>query len=117
MKNGIRYNTKIIDVKVANKILLTSTMNGFEKIIGLEETDAGQDKMFVKVVEQVVEDTPIADVVEVVRCKDCKKWTSQHTCDEFTADRLPLRGKTTFITEPDDFCSYGQRKQKNDFKE
>ena len=32
---------------------------------------AGQDKMFVKVVEQVVEDTPTADVVEVVRCKDC----------------------------------------------
>lgn len=53
---------------------------------------------------------PTADVVEVVRCKDCKKWTSQHTCDEFTADRLPLRGKTTFITEPDDFCSYGERK-------
>lgn len=26
---------------------------------------AGQDKMFVKVVEQVVEDTPTADVVEV----------------------------------------------------
>ena len=32
---------------------------------------AGQDKMFVKVVEQVVEDTPTADVVQVIRCKDC----------------------------------------------
>ena len=44
MKNGIRYNTKIIDVKVANKILLTSTMNGFEKIIGLEETDPNRER-------------------------------------------------------------------------
>lgn len=30
---------------------------------------AGQDKMFVKVVEQVVEDTPTVDVVEVKRGK------------------------------------------------
>ena len=30
---------------------------------------AGQDKMFVKVVEQVVEDTPTADVVEVETIK------------------------------------------------
>ena len=50
-----------------------------------------------------------ADFVEVVRCKDCKKWTKEHTCKEFTADRSPLRGKVTFVTEPDDFCSYGER--------
>ena len=50
-----------------------------------------------------------ADFVEAVRCKDCKKWTKEHTCKEFTADRSPLRGKITFITEPDDFCSYGER--------
>lgn len=51
-----------------------------------------------------------ADFVEVVRCKDCTKWTPQHTCKEFVADRLPLRGKITFVTEPNDFCSYGERK-------
>ena len=51
-----------------------------------------------------------ADFVEVVRCEDCKKWTKEHTCKEFTADRSPLRGKITFVTEPTDFCSYGERK-------
>ena len=44
MKDGIRYNTKIIDIKAANRILLTSTMNGFEKIIGLEEIDHPTEK-------------------------------------------------------------------------
>ena len=44
MKNGIRYNQKIIDVKMANRILLTSTMNELEKIIGLEETDHPTEK-------------------------------------------------------------------------
>ena len=48
--------------------------------------------------------------VDIVFCKECKKWTPQHTCKEFTADRLPLRGKITFVTDADDFCSYGERR-------
>lgn len=32
---------------------------------------AGQDKAFIEIVEDVIQDTPTADVVEVVRCKDC----------------------------------------------
>ena len=42
--------------------------------------------------------TPTADVVEVVRCKDCKWHDSvdgpMRQCD---------------ITDDDDFCSYGER--------
>ena len=52
------------------------------------------------------------DVVPVVRCKDCKSWKClredrglcKHptfTLDDDTIDPL---------TEPDDFCSYGERK-------
>ena len=58
---------------------------------------------------RVIREQPTADVVEVVRCKNCKKWTDWHTCEEFTTDRLPTGGKMTFKTEPDDFCSYGER--------
>lgn len=54
---------------------------------------------------------PTADVAEVVRCKNCKKWTDWHTCEEFTTDRLPTGGRMTFKTEPDDFCSYGEIKK------
>lgn len=54
--------------------------------------------------------TPDVNVAKVVRCKDCKKWTTVHTCKEFTASRSPMRGKITFKTEADDFCSYGERK-------
>ena len=55
--------------------------------------------------------TPTADVVEVVRCKDCK-WAEPYragsgnvyfACKEFDAHSL----------SDDDYCSYGERKEKD----
>lgn len=52
---------------------------------------------------------PAADVVEVVRCKDCVHYKqNQYSTDEYMmckrwCDWLP--------TDPDDFCSYGERKE------
>ncbi len=40
---------------------------------------------------------PTADVVEVVRCKDCKYWNN--------GDCYRIE-----LTRPTDFCSYGERK-------
>ena len=68
---------------------------------------AGQDKMFVKVVEQVVEDTPTAEVVEVVRCKDCKHLMFSDMYGECSQAHMG-------IVRPDDFCSYGERKENNE---
>lgn len=63
---------------------------------------AGQDKMFVKVVEQVVEDTPPADAVEVVRCKDCKHLMFSDMYGECAKGYMG-------IVSPDDYCSRGER--------
>ena len=43
-------------------------------------------------------DCPTADVVEVVRCKDCKHWNN--------GDCYRLE-----LSKSDDFCSYGERKE------
>ena len=61
-----------------------------------------------------VKSQPTADVVEVVRCKDCKhnvaNWEHDEldisdytdiTCDYFMTDGM----------EADDYCSYGERKE------
>ena len=49
---------------------------------------------------------PPADVVEVVRCKDCKCWTEWSngtgSCSRFALDWIG--------TDADDFCSMGERK-------
>ena len=48
---------------------------------------------------QAIKDCPSADVVEVVRCKDCKHYAGDGMyCAE---DR---------IVHDDDYCSYGERK-------
>ena len=47
---------------------------------------------------------PFADVVEVVRCKDCKHHNGV-TCEFWSAD--PYEQSPAL---PDDYCSYGERK-------
>ena len=46
-------------------------------------------------IETEIEAMPAADVVPVVRCKDCKHYQTDYMC---------------FLRKPDDFCSYGERK-------
>ena len=53
---------------------------------------------------RIILDTPAADVVEVVRCKDCKHWHLEERCSYLAS----------YPDEPymnaDDFCSYGEKK-------
>jgi hypothetical protein len=39
VKNGIRYNAKIIDLSEVGKIMTNSVMDGLGKVIGFEESD------------------------------------------------------------------------------
>ena len=51
------------------------------------------------------------DVVEVVRCKDCKyfeKWYKEVACD--TGYYCTRANQQSCNLVPDDFCSYGERK-------
>lgn len=48
---------------------------------------------------------PAADVVEVVRCKDCKQYNSNGCADGFGWCEELNRGMTD-----EKFCSYGERR-------
>ena len=50
---------------------------------------------------------PAADVVQVVRCKDCKHCVPDAVCGQI--GRLWCKLKR--LVKPDDFCSYGKRKE------
>lgn len=69
--------------------------------------------------KELLEDTPAADVVEVVRCKDCKYSTERQgfenhmwnddcvMCDYIApSNRIPMNKNA--------FCSYGERNGNND---
>jgi hypothetical protein len=61
---------------------------------------------------------PSADVVEVVRCKDCKwlkPYASQYGAGQFCECPCSFGGQG--IKKPDDYCSYGERRDDEEYKD
>ena len=54
---------------------------------------------------ELLEDTPTADVVEVVRCKDCKYREEMPNKNIWCAHHFVF-----MAMKPDDYCSKGERK-------
>lgn len=57
--------------------------------------------------EELVADVPTADVVEVVRCKDCVNCT--HLVYEYDRTEEWWCGAKEVL--PDGFCNYGERRE------
>ena len=54
----------------------------------------------------MIKTAPTVDAVPVVRCRECKHCDPEnHHCDHPMSTTAPLSRK------PDDFCSYGERKE------
>ena len=60
-------------------------------------------------------EAPAADVAPVVRCKDCKHFNFEHMECENEAVSTDHEGGASYSLNfyLDDFCSYGERKEKN----
>lgn len=72
-----------------------------------------------KTIGEAISKTPTADVVEVVRCKDCRFNVANMKKDEY--DTTDYSGEdivcSYFMTDgmlPNDFCSYGERRTENE---
>lgn len=60
-----------------------------------------------------IAEMPAADVVPVVRCKDCKHFNFEHMECENEAVSTDHEGGASYSLNfyLDDFCSYGERKE------
>ena len=58
---------------------------------------------------ELIEKAPTIDAVPVVRCKDCKHWKFAQHINDNLCHRFD--GDPWIPTEPNDFCSYGERKE------
>ena len=66
-----------------------------------------------KDLDEVLKDAPTADVVEVVRCKDCRYCEEAHYEEEGENPYIKLKCKwSNYSHQPNDFCSYGERKER-----
>ena len=55
-----------------------------------------------------IEELPTADVVEVVRCKDCVNYCGFEHCKNGICDKDVVSKKAVY---PNDYCSYGERRE------
>lgn len=84
-----------------------------EAALALVRPDAPEDEKAAvtiatakKLVRDIVLRTPASDVAPVVRCRECKHCDPEnYHCDHPMSTAAPLSRK------PDDFCSYGERKE------
>lgn len=57
-----------------------------------------------------INDTPTADVVKVVRCRDCRYFFQEPKPNDFAAKRYRYCTITGINVEYDGFCSYAERR-------
>lgn len=94
---------------------LTDTNVGNIEYIRREDAkDALQEKVFHNLTDefygamQAIDELSSADVVPVVRCRDCKHW--QTDWNPSIPDRHYCAVMDSMM-KADDFCSYGERKE------
>ena len=88
--DATRLQAKILDASITNKLT--------------------ESKDVLKIFDKMVQSIPTADVVEVVRCKDCKfRGTDLCTMSWYSE----YEGAYVDETEDCDFCSYGKKEEEH----
>lgn len=75
---------------------------------GLDNPD--DEHLFEFVPKEFIDNAPTADVVEVVRCKDCTWWKSIFSWNG-KEHKVCVRESAEPSRESDDYCSYGERRE------
>lgn len=58
--------------------------------------------------EQIIRETNTVDAVPAVRCGECTYCEENCSCVHYFGCNIPEESRV--FVEPDDFCSYGERK-------
>lgn len=85
----------------------------FRKELCDERNYPGRSEEFMIAIDVAIADlvdAPTVDAVEVVRCRDCKRCFKHTTKRNRQHMWICMRNDTDVYVRPDDFCSYGERK-------
>ena len=89
---------RLIDADIADVVIIYDKSNELMQVSAIRE--------YIKRQKAFLDKFPTIDAVPVVRCRECKHYDPEnHHCDHYMGTSAPLRRK------PDDFCSYGERKE------
>ena len=80
-----------------------------EPLLQIAKELQGNDTFGAPLIVRAIEDAPEEDVIEVVRCKDCKFC---RTLKDGGSQCERIDG--LLMTKPNDYCSYGKRRVEDD---
>lgn len=84
-----------------------------EKAIEIIKSGGYWEREDMEVAIACIEQTPTADVVDVVRCKDCKRCYEKRTKRNNQLMRFCMRiDGNEYQVNANDFCSYGTPKER-----
>lgn len=88
---------RLIDADMADVVIIYDKSN--------ELTQVSATREYIEKQRAFLDKFPTIDAVPAVRCRECKHCDPEnYHCDHPMGTAAPLRRK------PDDFCSYGERK-------
>ena len=89
---------RLIDADMADVVIIYDKSNELTQVSAIRE--------YIERQRALLDKFPTIDAVPVVRCRECKHCDPEnYHCDHPMGTAAPLRRK------PDDFCSYGDRKE------
>ena len=89
---------RLIDADMADVVIIYDKSNELTQVSAIRE--------YIERQRAFLDKFPTIYAVPVVRCRECKHCDQEnHHCDHHMGTAAPLRRK------PDDFCSYGERKE------
>ncbi len=79
----------------------------------------GEDGLFIRdtvldIIEKFPTSIPTANVVEVVRCRDCKHYKNEECIYHSEPKEQRMYERWTVDFDEDDYCSYGERREENE---
>ena len=102
VNDAIRGGVKVADYKVFAETILKD----------VPVVDAIPRDYYEKVVSEMAKRN--VEAADIVRCKECKHWDDRRDDAWWSQDGACLRttrlGDATY-TKPDDYCSYGERRE------
>ena len=94
-------------------ILFAKLEDVFHAIEWYHSADYGRDTLIDHLEAYRKAEHPAADVVEVVRCKDCEYCEERHYEENGEMPYIKFTCKwSSYSHSPNDFCSLGERKEK-----
>lgn len=65
-------------------------------------------------VKEIIYRTPAADVVEVVRCKDCAFYRPMGRDNDYKGKPMMICSWHSITSRPNEYCNHGKRRKENE---